>query len=82
MNKKYSHENTRLVLIKVFINKKEAEELQVLADSISPFFEIDMDAENVWLLWLDFLLEVQAKLMVVNEQNNDDSFVFYLKRFF
>lgn len=60
----------------VFISKKEAVQLQVLTDSISSFFEIDTDAENVWLLWLDFLLEVQAKLMVANEQDKDDSFAF------
>ena len=60
----------------VFISKEEAAQLQVLADSISSFFEIDTDTENVWLLWLDFLLEVQAKLMVTNEQDKDDSFAF------
>lgn len=60
----------------VFISKKEATQLQVLTDSISSFFEIDTDTENVWLLWLDFLLEIQAKLMVVNEQDKDESFAF------
>ncbi|EAY30276.1 hypothetical protein [Microscilla marina] len=61
---------------KVLINTNEAAELKVLIDSISSFFEIDTDTENVWLLWLDFLLEVQAKLMVVSEQTNDESFAF------
>ncbi|WP_299455964.1 hypothetical protein [uncultured Microscilla sp.] len=63
---------------KVLINTNEVAELKVLIDSISSFFEIDTDTdtENVWLLWLDFLLEVQAKLMVVSEQTNDESFAF------
>ena len=57
--------------------------LDFLADSVAPLLKIGEGSEgcgNTWLLWLDFLLEVQSKLMVANtadrESSPDDSFAF------
>lgn len=60
----------------VLISKEEALSIQVFINSVTPFFEIDDDKEKVWFLWLDFLLEVQSKLMINNENSEDESFAF------
>lgn len=58
------------------ISKQHAHSLSVLIDSIAPFFQISPDVKEVWILWLDFLLEIQAKLMVSNEPIWEDDFAF------
>ena len=49
---------------------------KVLANSIVPLFEISDEHENIWWLWFDFISEMQAQLMIVNNSNNDDGFAF------
>ena len=48
----------------------------MLADGVAPLFAINDTPENVWWLWLDFLLEIQSKLMIASEAGNEDGFAF------
>lgn len=46
----------------------------ILADSLTPLLRINQDGnEDLYILWLDFLLEVQAQLMTTNPS---ESFAF------
>jgi len=60
----------------VKVSDQDARLLQTLIDCIIPFFQISDRQEDRWVLWLDFLLEVQAKLMTSNEQVWEGDFAF------
>lgn len=56
--------------------KKNIATAQILADSIIPLFAIGDAPQNTWWLWLDFVAEIQAQLMIVSEATNEDGFAF------
>lgn len=60
----------------VKVSSQDARLLQTLIDCITPFFQISDHQEERWVLWLDFLLEVQAKLMTSNENVWEGDFAF------
>ena len=50
--------------------------LTAIIDSITPLLDIGVNDENHCILWLDFLLEIQAKLMQMNEYYPEEGFAF------
>lgn len=48
------------------LTDKEQQTLQTLITSLRPLLEISENDDERWVLWLDFLLEIQSKL-VANE---------------
>jgi len=60
----------------VKVSDQDAKLLQTLIDCITPFFQISDHQNERWVLWLDFLLEVQAKLMISGENIWEDDFAF------
>ena len=57
-------------------NKQNTSATNILADSIAPLLNISGEQENAWWLWLDFIAEIQAKLMIVNEATSEEGFAF------
>ncbi|OJJ21309.1 hypothetical protein BKI52_12155 [marine bacterium AO1-C] len=60
----------------VKVSDQDARLLQTVIDCITPFFQISDHQEDRWVLWLDFLLEVQAKLMTSSEDIWEGDFAF------
>ena len=60
----------------VKVSDQDARTLQTLIDCITPFFLISDHQEDRWVLWLDFLLEVQAKVMTSGDKAWEGDFAF------
>lgn len=60
------------------LTDEEKKVIETLINCIKPLFGISEDDQERWVLWLDFLLEVQSKLIAEDNKEWDKDFGFRL----